>query len=190
MLFARDRNFSAVVMDTADDVLSFLKAHGLEQFAHKGVELGYDSVQLLFALEPREVDELIKNAGMLSGFAAKMRRALLSAAPNDAAPAAAAAAAAAHAEDAGSAGAAGAAPVPPPAAPPPPPEAAPADLQAHLVSALHSTGTIGTYVHGNLHAVYASSSLAQPCITIFPNKRFGCSVCPLNPKSDHDVCAV
>ena len=61
---------------------------------------------------------------------------------------------------------------------------APADLQAHFVSALYSTGTIGTYVHGNLHTVYASSSLAQPCITIFPKKRFGCSVCPLNPKSD------
>ena len=61
---------------------------------------------------------------------------------------------------------------------------APADLQAHFVSALYSTGTIGTYVHDNLHAVYASSSLAQPCITIFPKKRFGCSVCPLNPKSD------
>ena len=84
LLYARDRTFSAVVMDTADDVPSFLKAHGLEQFAHKGVELGYDSVQLLFALEPREVDELIKNAGMLSGFAVKMRRALLSTDSNDA----------------------------------------------------------------------------------------------------------
>ena len=72
------------VMDTAVDVPSFLKAHGLEQFAHKVVDLGYDSVQLLFALEPREVDELIKNAGMLSGFAVKMRRALLSTDSNDA----------------------------------------------------------------------------------------------------------
>ena len=83
-VYARNRTFSVVVMDTADDVPSFLKAHGLEQFAHKGVELGYDSVQLLFALEPREVDELIKNAGMLSGFAVKMRRALLSTDSNDA----------------------------------------------------------------------------------------------------------
>ena len=61
-------------------------------------------------------------------------------------------------------------------------------LPLHLDAVLHcvqcGTGTIGTHVHGNLHAVYASSSLAQPCITIFPKKRFGCSVCPLNPKSD------
>ena len=65
-----------------------------------------------------------------------------------------------------------------------PMDTAAADLQADFVSALYSTGVGGTYVHGNLHTVYASSSLAQPCITIFPKKRFLCTVCPRNPKSD------